>query len=296
MPVSNPVVVGVDFSSCSRAAMLRAARFAKALGAPLRVVHALDVDVLSALAAAMGDPPAAVGSERVAEASARLYEFAQGVAEPDDCVVRVGSPADELLAEAASCGAPLIVVGVYGAYGPALGGVGSFASHIVRHAPCETALVAETDAEDAREIVVGTDFSPTCARAVRFAARIAVATDARLHLVHVLAPPWKQHHYRAPTPEASAPYRTHLEATLRASLAACAAEVSGAARVETALIEAPSHGAGLADYVRRVGARLVVVGKRGRRSALAQFVFGSTAERLLRNLPASLVAVQPVAT
>lgn len=296
MPASNPVVVGVDFSACSRTAMLRAARFAKALDAPLRVVHTLDADVLSALAAAMGDPPAAVGSERVAEAAARLYEFAQTVAEPDECVVRVGSPADELLAEASSCGASMTVVGVYGAYGPGLGGIGSFASHVVRNAPCETALVAENDAEDARDIVVGTDFSPTCARAVRFAARIAVATGARLHLVHVLAPPWKQHHYRAPTPEASAPYRSHLEATLQASLAACVAEVPAAARVATELFEAPSHGAGLADYARRVGARLVVVGMRGRRSALARFVFGSTAERLLRSLPASLVAVPPVAT
>lgn len=294
MNASNPVVVGVDFSPCSRAALVRAQRFAKAMGAPLRVVHALDVDVIEAFAAAVGETVGTATNRRVAEAAARLYEFAAGVASPEDCVVRVGSPAEAFVTEAEACGATLAVTGVYGLYGPGFGGVGSFASHVVRHARRDVALIAEGDSEDASHVVVGADFSPTCKRAVRTAARLATTTGARLHIVHTLAPPWKQHHYRAPTTEVSAPYKEQLTAGLRAALHHLAEEVAPGPNVTTELVEAPSHAEGLADYARRIGARLVVVGKRGRRSALARFVFGSTAERLLRALPTSLYTVEPV--
>ncbi len=291
MTSSNPVVVGVDFSACSRTALIRAKHMANAMSASIRVVHTLDSEVLQALSQSIGESHALTVQNAVTDATTRLQAFAAGFAEAAECKVRVGSPADELLAESTACGAKLLVLGVYGVGGNIGGGAGSFASACVRQAPCDVALIDEKAAADPRVIVVGYDFSPTCVKALGFAATLAAATNAELHLLHAYTPPWKQLHYRSPTPTTSAPHRTQFVDALRERLARSAKDHAAGARTTVVLLESDSTGGGLTDYAQKVGADLVIMGKRGKRSKLSRFVLGSTAERLLRKLPTSVVAV-----
>jgi nucleotide-binding universal stress UspA family protein len=59
-----------------------------------------------------------------------------------------------------------------------------------------------------------------------------------------------------------------------------------------AVVEAANHGHGIAEYARRVGADLVVLGTKGR-SNLGYVLLGSTVERLLKEIPCSALVVRP---
>jgi len=61
--------------------------------------------------------------------------------------------------------------------------------------------------------------------------------------------------------------------------------------VRYAVVEAARHGHGIAEYARRVGADLVVLGTKGR-SNLGYVLLGSTVERLLREIPCSALALR----
>jgi nucleotide-binding universal stress UspA family protein len=57
------------------------------------------------------------------------------------------------------------------------------------------------------------------------------------------------------------------------------------------LIQHDTAAHGVGEYARRVGADLVVMGKKGQ-STLRELFLGSTAERLLRSAPCSVLAVK----
>jgi nucleotide-binding universal stress UspA family protein len=56
--------------------------------------------------------------------------------------------------------------------------------------------------------------------------------------------------------------------------------------------QAKTHGHGIAEYCRSVDADLVVLGNRGR-TTLKYILLGSTAERLLKEIPCSMLVVRP---
>ena len=60
------------------------------------------------------------------------------------------------------------------------------------------------------------------------------------------------------------------------------------------MFDASSHGHGIAEYVRGVQADLVVLGNKGRTN-LRYVLLGSTVERLLREVPCSVLVARPPA-
>lgn len=124
------VLVGVDGSDSSRRAARRAAELAADMGAVLHVMMASE-----------RSPLHRAGASDVAEATAR-----QVAAELTGLVAHVtsspleGKPALALVEEADRLGADVIVVGNRGAQG--VGRVlGSVASAVVAHAPCDVFVV-----------------------------------------------------------------------------------------------------------------------------------------------------------
>ena len=59
-----------------------------------------------------------------------------------------------------------------------------------------------------------------------------------------------------------------------------------------AVFDAGSHRCGIAEYARQVEADLVVLGTKGRTN-LRYVLLGSTVERLLRDVPCSVLTVKP---
>ena len=189
------VVVGVDGSSASLAALRWAADAATRQGRELRLLHAF---VWPAYAAAYGLPPAAWADEDLRahaeavlrDAATQAHEWAPGV--PVHGEVLQGTPA-AVLTEA-SRHAAMVVVGNRGSGG--FGGLllGSVSTQVARHGTGAVIVVPEptapADEPPGRpRIVVGTDGSPGAEAALQFAFEQAAIRQATLTVVRAWQPP-----------------------------------------------------------------------------------------------------------
>lgn len=131
------ILVAVDFSEGSRAALAVAARLARQWSAPLHVVHAQDPLLDSAARTRGMDLPEEAGNELSAFTAAALDGSDLAVTEH----VLVGRAADVIRDTAEREGADLIVVGATGMTGPERVVFGSTAEGVVRKAAASVLVV-----------------------------------------------------------------------------------------------------------------------------------------------------------
>jgi nucleotide-binding universal stress UspA family protein len=298
----NPLkslLVAVDFSTGSRAALVQAARLARHTGAKLQVLHVVDAMAVAAIADRQEESyetRAATACKGAAEALERW--LAQiGVEGQPEVTIAIGIPVNEILEHAQRFGADLIVAGVTGA-GQAAAGAGLVAVKLARKVRIPILLVRPDQAEAFRRMVVGVDFSEGSKEAARVAGRWAVKEGGRVDFLHVWDDPWLVLAYAAPLAEAGmAPpgptaeqrkdYIHHLEGKLHAFTQDAAPGIACA----EVLHEASNACSGIVEYARECQADLIIVGGAGRTS-LRDFLLGGTAERLLARLACSLLVVK----
>jgi nucleotide-binding universal stress UspA family protein len=186
-----PIVVGVDGSPTSLAALRWAARAATRYRRGLDLVHAF---AWPAYAAAYGLPPAAWHDPDLLAAAKALLRraatLAHVLASHVDVhgEVRSGMPA-QVLTEA-SREASMVVLGTRGAGGFAGLLVGSVSTQVARHASSTVVVVPERiPPVSSPRVVVGTDGSPGADAALRFAFEEAAARHAVLVVIHAAPPP-----------------------------------------------------------------------------------------------------------
>jgi nucleotide-binding universal stress UspA family protein len=182
-----PVVVGVDGSEHSRAAVALAVRQARLYGLPLRLVHAFVWPMLGVHVGPSPEGPTEGGL--AAEADRLLADALAHAAALDPSVeatgeVVTGAPTPVLLAEAER--AALVVLGDRG-----LGGftgllVGAIAVQVAAHAPGPV-LVARGTPRDTGPVVVGVDGADGSGPALGFAFEEAAARGAELVAVHAFS-------------------------------------------------------------------------------------------------------------
>lgn len=295
LPPTRTILACVDFSACSRSALLQAQRLSAAQGAALHVLHVVERHVVDDLAEALRRDPGALLADVLEDARRRLAQFWTDLRRPGEPVLDVaaGVLVDQVMEKVESAHVDLLVLGVRGEAGAQ--GAGSLATACVRRSPVPVLVVREGQEGPWASIAVGIDFSPNACHATVHAARLARLDGAPLALVHAFFPPWNRLHYGAPTPEAEPHFRRQygsiLEGRLRGFGGSCGADLAGLG-LRHVLEESTSHGAGLLAGARRVGADLVVVGTEGR-GRLRKRLLGSTAERVLREAEASVLAVRP---
>jgi len=154
---NSQVVVGYDFSHSGREALFRAVALAKR--APFHVLHFVCViEPHSAIPAVPHHGKIDFAyAEKVQEALADLIGQELRETKASDRIhfyvhVRIGKPADEILAVAREIGADLIVLGTKGLTGVERLVLGSVAEKIVREAGC-TVEVARPKAYDYVELL-----------------------------------------------------------------------------------------------------------------------------------------------
>ncbi|MBL7260852.1 universal stress protein [Paractinoplanes lichenicola] len=275
MNVREPVVVGVDGSDGSAAAVRWAARHARDAGLPLRVIYA-----------ASASEPVAV-SERVLNAA--VMEAGSGV---DFSAYEV--PGDRVPALiGASRESALLVLGESdrGRFATAL--TGSVAVRVVAEAECPV-IVVRGDTDPVGPIVVAVDGSRSNEPALAFAFREAARRECALFAVHA----WQQ------------PLVPTGAGTLAAAAGGAASHEEWAAAAQRLLTDAlaPLRATFplVAAYERLVegpaesvvshetsGAALVVVGSRGR-GQLAGLLLGSTSQALIRDSECPVAVVRAV--
>ncbi len=141
------ILVPVDFSDCSAAALKHARTLAEKLGATLDVLHAYDIPtfVPPHVVVMMGEIDAPLGehAERHAKEQLNVFLEKHGVTKESNVGRRtlMGPPALTLIEAAEEGNYDLIVMGTHGRTGLPRLVMGSTAEKVVRGAPCAVLTV-----------------------------------------------------------------------------------------------------------------------------------------------------------
>ena len=169
-------------------------------------------------------------------------------------------------------------------------GAGTLATKCLRKAGTKVMLVKASHAQPFRRIVACVDFSEASREVVAQAWRVAGRDRAEVHLLHVFQPEWRVWTSMTELPALGAfekSYRAILEGNLR-QFAADRPEANAIVSV----CPGKTHGHGIAEYCRNVDADLVILGSKGQTN-LNYVLLGSTVERLLKEIPCSVLVVRP---
>lgn len=144
---------------------------------------------------------------------------------------------------------------------------------------------------DIRKILAPTDFSEHACYALSYARTFANRWDAELHLLNVIEPAV------FPTEAGLTPMgMMNLDSELSDAAERAMAELLKREELQGASpVTAIAHGrasSAIIDYARDNGIDLIVIATHGR-TGLEHFIFGSTAERVVRESPCAVLTVRP---
>jgi nucleotide-binding universal stress UspA family protein len=285
----HPIVVGVDGSAASAAALDWAMEEAVSDDRPLHLVsaYAFSMADTAPIAAPLWEDLERGAQKIVDDAAERVRAKAPTV--DVTTAVRRG-PASVAILDAAA-DAAVVVVGSRGHRPLRDALLGSTARQVAMHAPCPTVLVRELGERvpaSPRRIVVGTDGSPTSQDALAYAFEQADQRGTELMAVRAW---WLDLSGGRPM-ELASTTAEELEDSYRAGLTA---EVSGLAErypdvVVHQVVVRDEPAAALARL--SAGADLVIVGSRGR-GGFRSLLLGSVSHRVLQLADGPVVVVRP---
>jgi nucleotide-binding universal stress UspA family protein len=294
MADGRPVVVGVDGSQGSHAAVQWAAQEAGRRDRPLRVVHATVPTHLPTLrsVAVAATTEWKQQAEKVAADGAETARRINPALTVEPKVHLNQNPAQALAGEADS--AELLVLGARGSGGFAKLRLGSTAVQLLELASGPFVVVREPDAEvmpgaTAGQVVVGVDGSELSHRAVRFGFDEAALRGTGLTAVHAWTRPW---HPALRSFEASGGVdwsflESEAATILSESIAVARQEFPGVEVTERLVSDQPGNA--LLDASR--GAELLVVGSRGL-GGLTGLVLGSVSHGAVHHAHCSVAVVR----
>ncbi len=140
-------------------------------------------------------------------------------------------------------------------------------------------------------ILVPTDFSEMSSEALRRAGVLARAFDAEVVLLHVLEPALVYD----PEFVSLAPVQEITDAMREGAFKRLKVQAAGVDfPVRTELIEGMGQTArSICDFAKAQKADLIVIGRHGRQGFLEHLLLGSTAERVVRHAPCSVLVAMP---
>jgi nucleotide-binding universal stress UspA family protein len=292
------ILVPTDFSVTASAAFRPAAELARTYGAGITVIYVLDRLTYNTgypyldLTAYQGRLEA-LATSSLERAVAQLKELG---AERVESVFRIGTPHVEVLREARTSGADLLVVATHGLSGFRRFILGSTAERVVRKAACPVLTVHAEDPHrpfQVRRILFPTDLSATAAEALPYAAALARKVGAQLELLHVFEDPTQSPPmgpgYLLPSSDEVQKYRD----TCVQDLEQLAAKLeTGEHRATWRVIEQEQPAEAIVQHAREAGFDLIVTPSHGRRG-LEHMFLGSVAERVVRLAEVPVVVVKP---
>lgn len=294
------ILVAVDFSTGSRAAVEQAGRLALHHGASLHVLHVIDSSALASLAESRGEAFDSAAQFSTAGGRQALESWLAQSNLPAGCTITlvIGVPLHEILEHTKSLGADLLVAGIAGA-GENSVGAGSVSSKLARKSVAHVLLVRADQSQPFQKIVACVDFSEHAQRVLALTRELALQDHASVDFLHVWADPGSMlpvmgpfgesglsmaNATQAPRDELTTALQTHLHEFIHSS-------VEGLTHFEV-LHEDRKTGRGIADHAREAGADLIIIGALGRTN-LRYLLLGSTVERVLMQSACSMLVVKP---
>jgi universal stress protein A len=285
------ILVGVDFSECSRTALAFAARFAQHAASDLDVLHVQEPLLTAAARTAHVD--------LCAESNDELRRFIEATPPADasttETFVVCGAPGQVLCTIAAREQADLLVVGAHGLSGATRWVFGSNTERVLRHAQMSVLVVPDGWQPPHPEqrgltglgpVIVAVDLTEPAYLAAHVAARIARLLRTRLTVLHVVPEVhvlerWAIHARDAET-DAVRAARTQLDVAL--------APLTAIAPFEVRVVTGDIVGS-LLNEAGNSHSPLLVLGRR--RQALEEGAPGTVVSRALASLPAPMLIVHP---
>lgn len=280
------VVVPLDGSELAEAALPYGRALSERFGAKLYLVRVVDIDAPAEIAA---------------EARDYLARVARQLGGETDITVRYGDPAAEIIDFVLELDDPAIAMTTHGRSGIGRWLFGSVADRVVRGAGAPVLLIRSSMPQRepgvVRSILVPVDGSALPEAAIPYASELARRFDATIHLVRVAETP---EIYSLLSVPAGAPTSADVLNQLAQQLVEAATSYvqelgerlrGEGLRVETHVLEgiAPEQ---LLAFERERQPDLVVMATHGR-SGFSRVVFGSVAERLLREGTVPLLLIRP---
>jgi nucleotide-binding universal stress UspA family protein len=284
------IVVGVDGSGASAAALRWALRRAARTGGSVEAVSGMSTPVMTGyLDEAVAYDPSDLHDAAVATVEAALAEAvaATGVVVPTSWQVVEGGAARVLLD--AGVGAALLVIGSRGrgAFVSAL--LGSVSQQVAHHTPCPLVIIPDRALdhvdEPIREIVVGVDDSPGARSALHWAAAEAQALGA--HLRALIS--WQDPAFLAQPVGAVSGPPLDLGPVATGILGGVVAEVraGGGPEIDETVVRGP---AGPALLAAAADADLLVVGSRGS-GGFVGLLLGSVSQQVAAHSPCPVAII-----
>jgi len=276
------LLLATDLSSRAERALDRAVRLARQHQAELRVLNVVE-----------GDRPASLVDAQRAEAERVVAERFQSSAGDSELLssisVAMGKPFVEILREAASWPADLIMIGMHQADVLQDMFRGTTAERIIREGHIPTLVVRKDAAEDYRRIVVGIDFSVHALRAAQCAFRLA--PKAEFHLVHSFLSPFPHFIYGDVRAEAREVHTQAMDRAVNEELTAFVARFGDQVPPVNRLVVSGMAQEVLLATASQLNADLLVAGTHGR-AGIAHAALGSVAEDLLLQAPCDVLVAK----
>lgn len=294
------ILIAVDFSTGSRAALEQASRLAQIHGSSLHVLHVMDAAALAALADRRGEAFESA-AQSATEGGRRALEswLAQSLM-PDgyEITLVIGVPLHEILEHAKSLHADLLVAGIAGE-GENSVGAGSVSSKLARKSVIHVLLVRTGQSQPFQKIVACVDFSDHALRVLALTRELALHDHASVDFLHVWQDLGSMLPVMGPFGEsglslanATMAPRDELITAIHEQLHAfIQTHAQGLTHTEV-LHEDRKTGRGIADHSRESGADLIIIGALGRTN-LSYLLLGSTVERVLIQSACSVLVVKP---
>lgn len=301
MDTLKTVLAAVDFSNCSKAALRQGVRMARSNNASLHVLHVIERNLDDLLESSGMSNWQKITGDINERRRLAVSTFTAEIAGVDKTFVdvRSGHPVRTLIETVNSTMADVLVMGMHSAN---RAGAGPLATAAIRSAPTKVLLVHEKHQGTFKKIVVAIDFSDTSKRALLQAIRIAQQDSAPLHIVNIF-PTARPEMAFVGNPLGIWPVdwqavfaswqavRDSIVPGLQSFAKDFTSEMTRL-QVHYHAVEADSYGDGLVAFVKDNNADLLVIGTRGKTNLRYMFM-GSTAERVVRDTPCSILAIKP---
>ena len=289
------VLVAVDFSPPSRAALAFAVPLLRKFGAELHLVHVVAADVpLASLVALPLIVPEIEVERRV---RSHLKDFAAKEVLPvrrENIHAVKGRPFEEICRLARELEIDLIITGTRGQTGLKHLVLGSTAERVVRHAPCPVLVLHSFGSFRRgralfRKILVPVDFSRCSAQGVAIARALAKEFDSQLFLLHSI----DLHYYSANSKYLLYDYPPLLaaaETAARQQMKELVAAVAQEGIAVDSTLENGHVGEQICVRARELRVELIVTSTHGR-TGVKHALLGSTAEYVVRHAPCPVLVV-----
>lgn len=275
------VLVPTDGSDCASNAVDYAIALAEQFGAAVTLLTVVDERRFENAEAAGHEQDAATAL--VTDAAERVRQAEVAV----ETTVRVGQPAEEIVAAADEIQADIVVMGTHGRSGVERLLIGSVADGVIRRSEIPVlAVPPEATVSTFGNVLVATDGGRVATRAVDLGLLVAGAFDGTLHAISVVEPTGLGTDVR------SAEFYEVLSERAEGAVEAAAERATAAGVDVTTAIEYGRPANRVNTYSEEHDIGLVVMGTHGR-SGLDRLLLGSVAEKTLRLSTVPVVVVPP---